>query len=262
MPDQPLPASRRRWLRISVRGLMVLVLLVGGGVGWVAHHAHAQRDAVAAIQRAGGSVLYDLEPNPYTQAKPWAPKWVIERIGVDHFGRVIQANLTGSSMTDAGLSRLEGLTDLQLLCLPDTQVGNNGLAHLKGMGQLWMLILWKTKVGDSGLSHLKGLTRLRTLDLSDTEVTDAGLEHLEKLANLEGLSLAGTRVTDAGLIHLKGLTRLRALLLDNTTVGDEGLAHLKGLVGLRTLQVSRASVSDAGLAELRKALPNVDIERR
>jgi hypothetical protein len=30
MPDSTLPRSWRRWLRFSVRGLIVLVLLIGG----------------------------------------------------------------------------------------------------------------------------------------------------------------------------------------------------------------------------------------
>ena len=52
MPEQPSPEAWRRRLRISVRGLMALVLIVGGGLGWVIHRAHVQRDAVAAIQSA------------------------------------------------------------------------------------------------------------------------------------------------------------------------------------------------------------------
>ena len=47
MPEQPSSDTWRRRLRISVRGLMALVLIVGGGLGWVIHRAHVQRDAVA-----------------------------------------------------------------------------------------------------------------------------------------------------------------------------------------------------------------------
>jgi hypothetical protein len=64
MPDQPLPNSRRQWLRLSVRGLIVLVLIVGGGLGWIAHlvrSAQGQRDAVAAVRKVGGFVLYDWQ---------------------------------------------------------------------------------------------------------------------------------------------------------------------------------------------------------
>ena len=40
----------------SVRALMALVLALGVGLGWFVHRAQVQRDAVAAILRAGGRV--------------------------------------------------------------------------------------------------------------------------------------------------------------------------------------------------------------
>ena len=57
------PVSRpwRRYLRFSVRGLIVLVLVIGGWLGWIVRSARIQRDAVAAIQNAGGVVMYDWE---------------------------------------------------------------------------------------------------------------------------------------------------------------------------------------------------------
>ena len=63
MTSQPDPLLRpwRRFLRLSVRGLIVLVLVIGAGLGWIVHQAHVQRDAVAAIKNAGGSVKYDWE---------------------------------------------------------------------------------------------------------------------------------------------------------------------------------------------------------
>ena len=63
MRDQSKPASRRwrRYLRFSVRGLIVVVLVVGGWLGWIVRGARIQREAVAAITRAGGRVAYDWE---------------------------------------------------------------------------------------------------------------------------------------------------------------------------------------------------------
>ena len=36
MPDQPPPNSRRNRLRLSVRGLIILVLVIGSWLGWLA----------------------------------------------------------------------------------------------------------------------------------------------------------------------------------------------------------------------------------
>jgi hypothetical protein len=40
---------------------MVLVLITGGGLGWVIHRAQVQRDAVAAIKRVGGHIGYSWQ---------------------------------------------------------------------------------------------------------------------------------------------------------------------------------------------------------
>ncbi|MFI5456455.1 MAG: hypothetical protein ACHRXM_13480 [Isosphaerales bacterium] len=40
---------------------MILVLVLGGGLGWIVHRAQIQRDAVAAIQRAGDSAFYEWD---------------------------------------------------------------------------------------------------------------------------------------------------------------------------------------------------------
>jgi hypothetical protein len=63
-----------RYLRISLRGLIVLVLAFGGGLGWFVTHAKVQLDAVTAIERAGGSVKYELEWK-VRQFKPTGKLW-------------------------------------------------------------------------------------------------------------------------------------------------------------------------------------------
>ena len=60
------PLVTQRWwrlprLRVSLRALMIIVLVLGCGLGWVVRRAHVQRDAVAAIERCGGRVWYDWE---------------------------------------------------------------------------------------------------------------------------------------------------------------------------------------------------------
>ena len=57
------PIKRPWWsnLRLSVTGLMVLVLAVGCWLGWLIRGARIQRDAVAALRGAGGRVPYQWE---------------------------------------------------------------------------------------------------------------------------------------------------------------------------------------------------------
>ncbi len=46
----------QRYLRLSVRSLIVVVVLIGATLGWIARSARLQREAVAAILKAGGHV--------------------------------------------------------------------------------------------------------------------------------------------------------------------------------------------------------------
>jgi hypothetical protein len=99
MLQDPSPKSWWHRLRFSVRGLVILVLVVGAGLGWIVRKAHVQRDSVAAIQRAGGTALYDWQFKdglPVQNGKPSAPTWLAERIGADYFQNVTYVSLSGS----------------------------------------------------------------------------------------------------------------------------------------------------------------------
>ena len=71
-------------------------------------------------------------------------------------GEVVEVDLYGTQITDAGLVHLKDLTNLQRLYLDQTQVT------------------------DAGLVHLKGLTTLTVLDIKNTPITDAGVAELKK----------------------------------------------------------------------------------
>jgi hypothetical protein len=177
----------RRFLRFSVRGLIVLVLVIGGGLGWIVREARIQREAVAAIRKAGGTVLYDWQwrdGDLIPGGKPCAPGWLVDLIGVDYFGHVTAVGLypdrTGSD--DAVLAHVGRLTRLQSLAYNsfDAEVTDAGLAHVSGLINLSYLGLSNTQVTDAGLVHLKGLTKLESMNLESTRVTDAGVRELKR----------------------------------------------------------------------------------
>jgi hypothetical protein len=196
-----------------VWALIVFVLLVGGWLGWIVRGARVQRDAVAAILNAGGSVLYDSQWENgrfIPGGKPWASQWLVDRLGVDCFGHVVFAGLSPLSAY-----RSPAATDAALV-------------HLGRLGWLRELSLSGVPVTDEGLVHLKGLTRLQVLDLTGTEVTDEGLVSLEGLTGLRELSLAhALGISDAGLVYLRGLTSLRRLVPYNSRVTVAGVRSMR-----------------------------------
>jgi hypothetical protein len=219
MSDRP---ERKPWwcrFRFRLRNLMIAIGIFCGILGWIINRARVQRDAVAAIELAGGKVMYDGE---WTWKKYWPvptgstrwPHWLVERIGIDHLSNVTYVDLrscgsdellarvgqlrglkyltlAGSRVTDARLANLRGLTDLEWLSLDDTQISDDGLVYLTGLRQLQTLSLGLTRVSDAGLPHLKMLTRLKRLSLYLTEVSDDAGRDLQR-------ALPGTRISATG----------------------------------------------------------------
>jgi len=221
---------------------MLLVLLVALCFGWIAHvirEAQVQREAVAAIEAAGGLVLYDRERGPDGQynlrAQPRWVLWLFSHGGKDYIANAAEVEFTGRDASDAHLESIGRLRRLELLRF------------------------WGATLTDAGLAHIKGLTHLKHLDLQDTEVSDSGLVHLKGLTGLRELDLSRTMVTDAGLVHLERLKELRTLSLDNTMIGAAGAEHLVKLTKLRSLDLARTRVDDFVAQDLRRALPKAKI---
>ena len=64
-PTPTTPKPRRRWLKFSLRALLVLLLASGTGFGWFAckmKQARQQREAVTAIEKLGGRVCTSPHP--------------------------------------------------------------------------------------------------------------------------------------------------------------------------------------------------------
>src|SRR4051794_29521037 len=89
---------------------MLLVLVVGGGFGWIVHRARVQTAAVAAIKRAGGDVYYewdvtrDNSPTGLTlqaNGAPGWPKWLVTRLGPDYFGNVVAVDIINLESTNS-----------------------------------------------------------------------------------------------------------------------------------------------------------------
>src|SRR5689334_17254500 len=84
---------RRPPVRLSVRALMAIVLVLGGGLGWVIHRAQVQREAVAGIRQADGSVIYYHQSRSRSSGMPWWQRWAAEILGIDYFDDVMSVFL-------------------------------------------------------------------------------------------------------------------------------------------------------------------------
>jgi hypothetical protein len=257
---------------------MVLVLVVGGGLGWFIRRATDQRDAVKAIMAAGGNVQYDFQQNVGFRRPGGTspgPKWLVGLIGVDFFADVTSVSIREpqsdtilahvgrlrrlgrldaryTRVTDAGLAHLRGFSELRSLsCSGTPGLTDAGVAHLSGLGRLESLsIEGPTRIEGSGLAHLASLNRLRFLAIHIE--TEAGLPSLSRLIGLRKLFISMPKVTDAALAQLARLTWLEELGFGGETGSDAGVAHLTSLTNLDKLQVYGSWFTDNGLAPVLK----------
>jgi len=189
------PWWRRLRIGISLRVMMAIVLVIGGGLGWIVYRERIQREAVAAIKAAGGDVDYGWDWSEPRSHQP--PQWLFDALGPDYFGDVVCVYLVNSTADDALLAGIGRLHRLEYLFLHGSHsVTDAGLAHLKGLSRLERLGLEKTGVKGPGLIHLKGMKSLKDLWLSELPISDADLAPLAGLTSLETLGLRETRVRD------------------------------------------------------------------
>ena len=145
IPTNREPRGWRRHLRLSVRALIILALLIGGGVGWTVRNAQRQRAAVTAIRSSGGFVRYDWDHRvsgiPRTQSMMW-PEWLESFLGVDYLHGVTWVSTgNGNGLTDAELLRVGDLPQLDFLVISGSRTTDRGLANLGKLKKLKTLTL-------------------------------------------------------------------------------------------------------------------------
>jgi Leucine-rich repeat (LRR) protein len=191
-------------------------------------------------------------------------------------------------ITDAGLTYIAGLTELEILDLSDTEIEGPGLTALAGMKKLKRLSLpYKpytakdlavlaslTELESCGinlntellpkLELLSQLPKLKSLNLPYTPLPKEALPLLGKMTGLENLVLISNdkqEITDADLAAFKNFTKLRYLNLPQARLSAAGLSHFKGCTQLQSLDLLGAKLSEDALQPVAgfSALTNLNL---
>lgn len=172
--------------RFSLKTLLISFTAAAVALGYFVGTAQQQKRAVAAIERLGGTVIYDyqyrhdqeLDEKVINLFNAPPDVWYVNLLGRDFFHRVVGVhgyklryhNQSGPVYLSFGPSRLK------------TEFSENT---------------------DEALGSLRGLRSLLFLDLRRTSVTDAGLETLAILDGIASVTLFRTKVTDEGVRRLQ-----------------------------------------------------------
>jgi hypothetical protein len=224
--------SIRRYLRFSMRTLLVLMTLLSLWLGYHAKRATDQRAAVRMIRKLGGSVMYDYQfaarqAGFQGTAQPGGWLWLRRLIGDEYFQNVISVYLDRTQVTDDDLILIGRLKEVTLISLGST------------------------RISDAGLEHLRGLPLLHNLNISDTRITAAGLRVLQDPPSLDMLNLNNLKtVDDRALEYVRGLTKLQWLDLGGTSIGPSAPSRLSDLEYLSWLSLERTKVDDSSIPAL------------
>ena len=257
--------TRRRWLTLSLRGMIALILAVAVGLGWWVNSVRRQETVVRTILASGvASVVYgDKNRRVWTVtdapsfAHPpdhwWWPHQRLERLlGTDFLHTVTAVDSRyGQGMNPAAWANLlravADLSSLEELILLRGPVTNDDAAALRHLGSLRYLNLASdsSKLGDAGLRSLSQLRNLERLTIRGN-FSPAGLAAIDHLIRLETLNLgilrqhipeAAAPTADHGSPAWSHLTSLQSLKLIDPYLDRPTLRLVGSLANLEQLNL-------------------------
>ena len=119
--------------------------------------------------------------------------------------KLSRLTLRGLPIDDSGMEVFRDLTTLKRLYLHELpSVSDAGLSNLASLKDLEILDIWGVPVGDPSLEVIAKLSALKTLSLRETGISDAGLGLLLTIPKLESLKLDNNpQVTPAMIQKLR-----------------------------------------------------------
>jgi hypothetical protein len=268
--------SRWRRATFSIRGLLVLILVVGVALGaWFVPYRRYRRQVDLASMLVARQTYFRGDGNPIVETRPcWQARLIGDKrtgpltvlrvygpLSGEEIARVAEFRdlevLSFCSIIDPkgdGLAPLAGLPSLRSLDLTGGSLGagwkDSDLSALKDFRHLEELTIFEDGFTDAGLAHLGEMTGLRKLTLYCGYRTDASLAFLGRMKGLRSLSLLGSSATDAILDTVRPLPHLERLELTDIPITDDGLSRLVGLDRLEFLRIFNAKIDGRGLASL------------
>jgi hypothetical protein len=289
MPDQtktnpePKPKPKLRWYQFSLRSLLLLVTLFACFMSWFTvkmHQAKKQKEIVELLIDKQNNFRYDYQidssGNVFDDAKPFAPEWLVNWLGIDFFANVVSIDQFGkgfrpgviedlvylpklkelrfsTNIDDKDLEYIGKLKSLEFLDISSFEISSYGIDKLKNLPKLKRLNLWNAYMSDAEMEPLRKLTCIEHLDLGGDQLTDETLVNLESMKELQYLYIMFDHFNGTGLRYLKGLDHLQELIIESKDkmIGAE-LDHLVDLPKLESLEIRNSQLTDDSLSHFKR----------
>lgn len=157
--------SRKRWLRYSLRTLLIVISISAVSFAYVSNRVREQWALAMRVEQLGGKVTWGR-----LQGDSWISVFARERLPQGYVDDVVAIDLTGSGVTDEDLERFRKFTHLRLLYLDDTSITDAGLNNLEHFKELAILSVFGTQISNSRLDRLKEV--LPNLETTGPDVGD------------------------------------------------------------------------------------------
>lgn len=158
--DDPTKHTAKGRFQFSLRGMLLVFLLVSLPLGWIGFRMGQLRRQAAVVK----------------ELEPLAPRL---RYSYGNLRWVSFQNTNPDRFDPSVLARLKDLPKLERLDLRGMPIADAELAYLRG-ARLMRLDLADTPITDAGLAHLEGIEGLCYVEVSGTSVTATGAQALAR----------------------------------------------------------------------------------
>jgi hypothetical protein len=272
LPGLNIPKLLRR--PINLPAVILCFFLLACWLAWLTYRAQTQQQAIAVIEKYGGTIQFDDLLNADGELRPWderkRPQWqqtLMLNLGADFVQKPRWVRLSLFSgpapspprIDEAVWNAIPRLPDVARVEFSHAGLGGTDLKRLQQLPRLKRLTFVNCRISDQGLAQLGELKQLVWLDMAGSEVSGASLACLGNLQRLKYLRLSHTRIGDTEIAQLSSLSNLGELNLNGTQITDMSVMHLKRLSGLKDLWLQRTRLSHKAIQDLQQAKPELII---
>ncbi|WP_186767542.1 leucine-rich repeat domain-containing protein [Blastopirellula retiformator] len=253
----------RRWLRFSLRGMLVLVFALAIPLAWLGALINVSQRETAfamAVGKAGGQARFDY--NAYAAScistEPKGP-WLMRAVFGDNiFSRISSVDLSGVRDTSTIARGLGQLTQLDTLSLPAGPQGDQLIDSVAQLPHLYQLTLDCSEITPQQMRRLLSCESLLYLELRGAAAADEVLAELPHAVQMARVTIVSGPTTDQGMKSLSEIKTIRFLqIVEAPSITNRGFRQLTNAPALGMVTIHGTQITEECVCEF-KQMPKLE----